>query len=363
MITNPKNKRKEFAQGLVEFALVVPILLVIIYGLLEVGRMLFIYSSVVTATRQAVRYGSVTGVNDGGIPRFQDCAGIRSAARNVAFINEFEDSDINIAFDTGPGTTVFASCAGIDFLAVQPQTGDRLLVSVSTSFMPIVPLVPLDPMTIESSSSRTILVEIAIEATPDTSGAVANTPTPTFTPTASNTPTPSKTPSPTSTLVYSLTPSNTPTKTYTPTITNTPTITYTPTATGTATNTPLPTGTPIECLVSFDGIGVTQNKMLLTVNNHSTSPITISKITIFYNAASPAGQGLTAIYNRVTIIWDGSESGSPITISDFEENISIAPGSSVPLKLFFDKNLKVNGTELISISFLQNGCDDHTTNQ
>ena len=40
------NKKKDAAQGLVEFALVVPILLLVVYGLLEVGRMLFIYSSV-----------------------------------------------------------------------------------------------------------------------------------------------------------------------------------------------------------------------------------------------------------------------------------------------------------------------------
>ncbi len=181
-----EKKKKEFAQGFVEFALAVPVLLTVVFGLLEVGRLLFIYSSTVTAARQAVRYGSVTGINDDGILRYQDCAGIRAAARSVGFITEFQDSDINITYDTGPGTTAFASCNGVDYLAVQPQNGDRLLVSVSTTFQPIVPLVPLEPMTIESSSARTILVDIdiAVTAGPQDWDGSTSTPTNTPTPTA-----------------------------------------------------------------------------------------------------------------------------------------------------------------------------------
>ena len=178
-----EKKKKEFAQGFVEFALAVPVLLTVVFGLLEVGRLLFIYSSTVTAARQAVRYGSVTGINDDGILRYQDCAGIRAAARSVGFITEFQDSDINITYDTGPGTTAFASCNGVDYLAVQPQNGDRLLVSVSTTFQPIVPLVPLDPMTIELSSARTILVDIDIAVTAGPQDWDGSTSTPTNTPT------------------------------------------------------------------------------------------------------------------------------------------------------------------------------------
>jgi Flp pilus assembly protein TadG len=104
---------------LLEFALAVPILLLVLYGLLEVGRLLFIYSSVVTAARQAVRYGAVTGINDGGIPRYQDCAGIRAAAQRVGFINEFQT--IDISFDTGPDPDTlvvpspYNTCNGVDF--------------------------------------------------------------------------------------------------------------------------------------------------------------------------------------------------------------------------------------------------------
>lgn len=103
--------------------------------------------------------------------------------------------------------------------------------------------------------------------------------------------------------------------------------------------------------------------MLLTVHNDSNYPITISDMTIFYDPSSPSGQGLTAIYAGGTLIWDDFQNGSPITISDFLSSEPMAPWSSVALKLFFEKNLKINGTENIMISFVENGCPLHETAQ
>lgn len=367
-----EHSRKELAQGFVEFALAVPILLLVLYGLLEAGRLLFIYSSTVTAARQAVRYGAVTGVSDGGYPRYRDCAGIRAAARSVGFINNFPDSGFNIVFDSGPGTTIDASCNGLDYLdptIYEPENRDRLVVTVSTTFVPIVPLVPLEPMTIESTSSRTILIDIDIVVESDEQTWKGETSTPSSTPTSTYTPTATMTYTSTPTPKKSPTPTSTPTITFTPTITNTPTITFTPTntftptATGTATYTPSPTATPIECYISHEGLSITQNKMLLTINNDSNYPITIQSMTIFYDSTSPAGQALTAIYAGGTLIWDDLITGSPITISSssFIVNQPIAPWSSVPIKMFFEKSIRLTGMENIMISFVENGCPIHKT--
>jgi hypothetical protein len=103
--------------------------------------------------------------------------------------------------------------------------------------------------------------------------------------------------------------------------------------------------------------------MLLTVHNESDHPITISEITVFYTTFPPAGQGLAAIYAGGMLIWDDLTTNSPATISDFLVNEPIAPWSSVALKLFFNKNLKVNGSENIMISFVENGCPLHETSQ
>ena len=66
MKTSAKTRHKNFrAQAMVEFMLALPLLLVLIYGTIEVARLVFIFSSVANASRQAARYGSGAGeIND-----------------------------------------------------------------------------------------------------------------------------------------------------------------------------------------------------------------------------------------------------------------------------------------------------------
>jgi len=176
------SKTKTKAQAMVEFALVLPILLVVVYGLLEAGRLLFIFASVNTASRQAARYGSAIGLVDSGVPHYEDCAGITAAANNVAFIAPF--TNVNITYDAGldgsgntvpityggsPGTTIDIDPANGNRCPTVPAgtvgDGDRVSVYVSAQFSPIIPLIPLGPMTIESTASRTIVGQISIHVT------------------------------------------------------------------------------------------------------------------------------------------------------------------------------------------------------
>ena len=55
------EKPQESAQGMVEFALVLPMLILVLFGIIEVGRLLFIYNAVATSSREAARYGSAAG--------------------------------------------------------------------------------------------------------------------------------------------------------------------------------------------------------------------------------------------------------------------------------------------------------------
>ncbi|HET9587688.1 MAG TPA: TadE/TadG family type IV pilus assembly protein, partial [Anaerolineales bacterium] len=219
----PKKNR---AQAMVEFAIALPILLMLLYGILEAGRLLFLYSTVVTASRQAVRYGSATGIGDNGVPRYQDCAGIRSAAQRADFLNAFQDEDIHLFYDQGPGDPGIEFC--FSGMVTDPSLTStiladnrhRLRVEIDGDFFPIVPrLVPFlsrsttnsPPNPIEGISARTILLSISI--------AVTDTPNPA-------TATPSNTPTSTSTLTS--TPSLTPTNTLTPTPSPTLQFTWTP---------------------------------------------------------------------------------------------------------------------------------------
>lgn len=161
------------SQGLVEFALILPILVLIIFGLIETGRLIFIYASAVTSARGAARYASATGVNNAGVPRYRDCDGIRAEARRTAFVNTIRDDQITIAHDSGPGTSAVTYCppgTSVD-TSFTPNSGDRVLVMVQTDFTPMVPgLLPFSSFTITSSSARTILRNISIQPPPGGGG-------------------------------------------------------------------------------------------------------------------------------------------------------------------------------------------------
>src|SRR5215210_6677124 len=88
-------------QAIVEFAIVLPILLVMLFGILEVGRMIFIYSAVTNASREASRYGSAVGLGDDGYHKYRYCAGIKEIVEQSAFLIDPADLDIDIRYDKG----------------------------------------------------------------------------------------------------------------------------------------------------------------------------------------------------------------------------------------------------------------------
>jgi Flp pilus assembly protein TadG len=144
-------------QSLLEFGLTLPFILLVMYGLIETGRLVFIYASVVSAAREGAQYGSASGLN-GTIPFYNDCGGIKTTAKRLGFIQAFQDSDIVISLDSGPGTSVLASQCGTT--TAFNDNLHRVTVQVSTNYAPIVPLVPFASFTIRSSSSRTIVTGI-----------------------------------------------------------------------------------------------------------------------------------------------------------------------------------------------------------
>jgi hypothetical protein len=152
------------AQGLVEFALVLPILLLLVFGVIEFGRLLFVYSTVFTASREATRYGAAAGVVS-GIPRYNDCAGIRDQAKALGRLVGIGDGDITIRYDSGPETPVLppSNCPIPDGIEVIGGV-HRIIVTVNADFTPIAPLVPMSAITISSKNARTILGNMSVKA-------------------------------------------------------------------------------------------------------------------------------------------------------------------------------------------------------
>ncbi len=261
---NISQKRKypnERAQALVEFAIVLPILMLLLIGIFEVGRMVFVYSAVHNASREAVRFGSAIGYDDTGVIKYKNCAGIRGMARRSAYFLNLTDAAITITYDHGPGTAVFHTCTGTVDPGYFVKSGDRIIVQVTGQYRPYTLLMPFGARPFVSRSARTILGFVGIPgntAVPTstlnaTAIVLSYTPTETVTSTPTETPTntpQSQGPGATLTAFYitpnSPTPADTPTSvpTATPVDTLTPTPTATPTVTGTLTDTPTPTDAP-----------------------------------------------------------------------------------------------------------------------
>jgi Flp pilus assembly protein TadG len=83
---------------MVEFAIVFPLLIVLLFGIFEFGRLMFTYSAAIAASREAARYGSAIQDIGGGIPQFEDCQGIRDAAKRIGKYAGIEDGDITIQY-------------------------------------------------------------------------------------------------------------------------------------------------------------------------------------------------------------------------------------------------------------------------
>ena len=372
MNVNKIAPKKNKAQAMVEFAIVLPILLLLLYGLLEAGRLLFIYSSIVTASRQAVRYGSASGQGTTFVPRYQDCAGIRQAAQRVDYLNAFEDDDITIQHDTGPGSTPTTFCSG---LAADPSfaptsNNSRLVVIIDGNYYPIVPrivgfLERSDASAsgpIQAESARTVLVSVAIQVTvpPSTWQPSSPTATQTRTPTLTPTPTNTSTPTPTNTPVFTNTP------TFTPTFTPSPTVTRTPTVTNTATPayTPTRTVTPVACNgITHGPITKSGNTMSMTISNPYPYAITIQNIFVVWN--HDKGHELTDDKSLMLLnaslgssLFSGTSPGPSLTISPVPAR-TLPTGTSTISFTFHQSYDKFDNTERILINLATHGCQNY----
>ena len=150
-------------QSLVELALTLPIFLILLIGVMEIARVVFLYNAVFTASREAARYGASTGITSAGVPHFDDCAGMRERAKKTGILANLTDADITIRYDSGPdsngNTVVKGNCPiAADSLAL----GDRIVVAVSTTYRPLIPVVQLGDLPIQSTTGRTLIKDLDV---------------------------------------------------------------------------------------------------------------------------------------------------------------------------------------------------------
>ncbi len=163
--TSPPHRTK--GQAIVEFAITLPVLLALLVGIFEFGRMIFVYAAITNASREAVRYASAIGFSDNTnyYRKYQYCQGIRNVAKKYGFLLNLQDTNITIEYDHGPNTTAFDTCpAGTtdDPTIVIKMGQDRAKVTVSATYTPMVVLFPISSRTFTSTSFRTIAGNVQV---------------------------------------------------------------------------------------------------------------------------------------------------------------------------------------------------------
>lgn len=162
-----KNK-KSTGQALVELALALPIFLILMYGVFEVGRLIFMYSAVLNASRDAARYAAAADAVQAGdaayLEYYKDCNGIRTRAQNVSAFVDLSASDaITISYDSGPGSALIeSSCESMATSGKFLVLGDRVNVTVTAQFDPIVPMLNIGAIPISSKTTRSIITGINV---------------------------------------------------------------------------------------------------------------------------------------------------------------------------------------------------------
>ena len=152
--------RREKGASLVEAAIALPVVLVMMFGVIDGARYIADTNAVTSASHEGARYGSSVGLGPSGNYRFVECDAIRDAALAVTASSSIDASDITVEYDRGPETAVFAICPiGASPDAKIVREGDRVIVTVTKSFTPISPLVGdiFGPLTIASTSHRSVL--------------------------------------------------------------------------------------------------------------------------------------------------------------------------------------------------------------
>lgn len=160
------NTRGSRGQGLVEFALILPALLLVVVSIIDFGRLMFTISSVASASRDAARYGASVGSDASGVAHYQDCADIRGTLQRLSF---FLELDIVIEYDMdGPGEDppVEYCQPGLNVdPSFEATLGSQIIVKATGPYRSLVlsGLFKLPAIPVISETRRTILRDIFID--------------------------------------------------------------------------------------------------------------------------------------------------------------------------------------------------------
>jgi len=153
--------RRERGATMMEFAIISPVLLLLLFGAIELARLGFAFSEVWSAAREGARYATVFGDSDSdGAPNYIDCDAIEDAALAKITVESVDGGDVDVFWMAG--ATVVADCQGGG--APPPSatgaidSGIEIRVEVTSTFNAVVPILDsfFDGIALDSTQNRTI---------------------------------------------------------------------------------------------------------------------------------------------------------------------------------------------------------------
>lgn len=127
---------------MVEFAIAAPLVFLVIIGLVDVGRLVFINNELSEAAREGARWGAVQG----------------RAAAEVTGLSTAVTDEIGSRITVAPAPDISLSCTNLGGAGGECGSGDLLTVDVSSSVSPITPLIGnvIGPLVLTSQAQMTI---------------------------------------------------------------------------------------------------------------------------------------------------------------------------------------------------------------
>lgn len=129
-----KKTRFIIGQALVEFSLILPILLLITFGIIDFGRVLVVYAMAGNASRNAARLAEVKGFPDQS-PSYLDCTLMQDLGNDVLLANGLT---VTVEYQKEDGTVLACNATG-DVTDDQLVSGDLLQINVDVTVTFITP--------------------------------------------------------------------------------------------------------------------------------------------------------------------------------------------------------------------------------
>ena len=153
----PESNKRQKGQALIEFTLTIPILLLIMLGIIDFGRIFFTYAQAASAIRDGARFAAVLGY--GTNQPYLDCDGMRAAVGDFWFA---DSTTITVQYElAADGTILNCPSNGI----VQDSdlvNGDMLQISLNAQ----ITLIAYSNLTLDLNffAQRTIVKTLEIGA-------------------------------------------------------------------------------------------------------------------------------------------------------------------------------------------------------